>query len=167
MALWIPVSLALNSVNKWEYLSIVPILFVMTRLLILRRRLHPFHYLILSKLAADAIEILLPMMTFSASQLLFFTFDAQLRQFTFSDQQCGRALSLYQDLIYNVTLAVVSTFADIYCLLKLNYYRKTAAKIALLYVLMLVSFHIAESFEGVTSRFILTVIAWQIWLGST
>ncbi|KAK6020754.1 hypothetical protein OSTOST_13586, partial [Ostertagia ostertagi] len=95
-----------------------------------------------------------------------FTFDAQLRQFTFSDQQCGRALSLYQDLIYNVTLAVVSTFADIYCLLKLNYYRKTAAN-SILYVLMLVSFHIAECFEGVTLRFILTVIAWQIWLGST
>ncbi|KAK6011523.1 hypothetical protein OSTOST_23385 [Ostertagia ostertagi] len=70
------------------------------------------------------------------------------------------------DLIYNVTLAVVSTFADIYCLLKLNYYRKTAAN-SILYVLMLVSFHIAECFEGVTSRFILTVIAWQIWLGST
>ncbi|KAK6030216.1 hypothetical protein OSTOST_03655 [Ostertagia ostertagi] len=224
-------------------LGLVPLLYVMMRLLIFRSRLHPFHYLILSKLAADAIEMVLPMMTFSASQLLFgrwlgvqndpivgylalslqyssiytsaamtvnrliavvythqyskwfnkkttiiwiiacwmiawihnaihlkencsFIFNAQMRQFTFSDEQCGRTLSLYQDLIYNVTLAIITTLADIYCLLKMTYYRETATN-SIFYVLMLASFHIAECFEGITIRFILTVIAWQVYLAST
>ncbi|KAK6048777.1 hypothetical protein COOONC_13718 [Cooperia oncophora] len=44
----------------------------------------------------------------------------KVRQFKFSDEECGRTLSLYQDLIYNLTMAVITTLVDVYCLLKLS-----------------------------------------------
>ncbi|KAK6045274.1 hypothetical protein COOONC_17221 [Cooperia oncophora] len=240
--------------------GLVPLLFVMAHLLVFRYRLNPFQYLIISKLTADGLAMLVPVMAFSASQLFFgrwlhednehivgylalslqyssiytsvamtvnrfivvtfprhynkwfntkttmvsitacwviawvhntihlkegcnFTFDAQIRQFKFSDEECGRTLSLYQDLIYNLTMAVITTLVDVYCLLKLSHYRgKTVyspgrskkerswflqtTTNSILYVLMLVSFHVAGCFEGITIQFILTVVAWQLYLAS-
>ncbi|KAK6030218.1 hypothetical protein OSTOST_03657 [Ostertagia ostertagi] len=235
-------------------------MFVMVQLLAYRQCLHPFQYLMLSKLAADGIELLVPIMGFSASQLLFgqwlhenkkpvvgylalslqyssiytsvamtvnrtiavtfpqgykkwfnnkttiiwvaacwviawthnaihlkegchFLFDLQTRLFKFSNEQCGRTLALYQDLIYNLTIAILTTLVDIYCLLKLSCVKKmvtyspnradkerpwflqTTAN-AIFYALMLVSFHVSDYSEGITTRFVLTVVAWQLWLAS-
>ncbi|KAL6738174.1 hypothetical protein Aduo_011751 [Ancylostoma duodenale] len=49
-----------------------------------------------------------------------FTFDPMIEQFVFSSAPCGEALSLYQDLIYNVVLAVISTTVDIFALARLK-----------------------------------------------
>ncbi|KAK5982810.1 hypothetical protein GCK32_002072 [Trichostrongylus colubriformis] len=110
-----------------------------------------------------------------------FTFQAETCQFEFSNEQCGRTLSLYQDLIYNVIIAIVSTLVDIYCLLQLNYKKEMIAYSvnrrkrekpwflqtilnSIFYVSMLGSFHVAVFFEETSVRFILTVAAWQLWL---
>ncbi|RCN31094.1 hypothetical protein ANCCAN_23138 [Ancylostoma caninum] len=49
-----------------------------------------------------------------------FTFDPVIEQFVFSTEQCGETLSLYQDLAYNVVLAVLSTAVDIFSLARLR-----------------------------------------------
>ncbi|EYC14504.1 hypothetical protein Y032_0040g241 [Ancylostoma ceylanicum] len=112
-----------------------------------------------------------------------FTFNPTIQQFVFSNEQCGQNLSLYQDLTYNVVLALLSTIVDIFSLARLRRMGKRPVHISsgakrekpwflqatvnsCLYVLMLGSFHIAECFSGITIRFLLTVIAWQIWLSS-
>ncbi|KAK5973880.1 hypothetical protein GCK32_000532 [Trichostrongylus colubriformis] len=117
-----------------------------------------------------------------------FTFQPETCQFEFNDERCGRTLSLSQDLIYNITIAVASTLVDIYCLLQLNYKKEVCVlkmlaysldrrkrekpwflqtiSNSIFYVLMLASFHVAVFFEGTTMRFILTVAAWQLWLSS-
>ncbi|PIO70783.1 hypothetical protein TELCIR_07349, partial [Teladorsagia circumcincta] len=51
-------------------IGLFPLIFVVVQPLATRRRLHPFQYLMLSKLAADGIELLVPLLCLSASQLL-------------------------------------------------------------------------------------------------
>ncbi|KIH52774.1 hypothetical protein ANCDUO_17118 [Ancylostoma duodenale] len=112
-----------------------------------------------------------------------FTFDPMIEQFVFSTEPCGETLSLYQDLTYNVVLAILSTTVDIFSLVRLRTMSRRTIHIpdgskrekpwflqatinSCLYVLMLGSFHIAECFTGITLQFLPTVIAWQIWLSS-
>nr|CDJ95214.1 unnamed protein product [Haemonchus contortus] len=38
---------------------------------------------------------------------------------------------------------------------------------SILYILMLAAFHIADLFEGATTRFLLAQCSWQLWLVST
>ncbi|KAL6738176.1 hypothetical protein Aduo_011753 [Ancylostoma duodenale] len=49
-----------------------------------------------------------------------FTFDPIIEQFVFSTEPCGETLSLYQDLTYNVVLAILSTAVDIFSLVRLR-----------------------------------------------
>ncbi|KAK6017292.1 hypothetical protein OSTOST_17189, partial [Ostertagia ostertagi] len=48
-----------------------------------------------------------------------FTFNAGTRQLAFSPEPCGRVLSLYVDLIYNLVTAIITLLADVYCVVRL------------------------------------------------
>ncbi|EPB67807.1 hypothetical protein ANCCEY_13100 [Ancylostoma ceylanicum] len=94
-----------------------------------------------------------------------FTYDPTILQFVFSNDRCGAALSLYQDLVYNVVLALLSTAVDIFSLTRLRS-MSSATINSFLYVLMLASFHISDYVNDVTVQFLLTVIVWQMWLSA-
>ncbi|EYC14500.1 hypothetical protein Y032_0040g240 [Ancylostoma ceylanicum] len=103
--------------------------------------------------------------------------------FVFSNDRCGAALSLYQDLVYNVVLALLSTAVDIFSLTRLRSMSSRTRRSpgeskrekpwflqatinSFLYVLMLASFHISDYVNDVTVQFLLTVIVWQMWLSA-
>ncbi|EYC14499.1 hypothetical protein Y032_0040g240 [Ancylostoma ceylanicum] len=112
-----------------------------------------------------------------------FTYDPTILQFVFSNDRCGAALSLYQDLVYNVVLALLSTAVDIFSLTRLRSMSSRTRRSpgeskrekpwflqatinSFLYVLMLASFHISDYVNDVTVQFLLTVIVWQMWLSA-
>ncbi|EYC00576.1 hypothetical protein Y032_0114g424 [Ancylostoma ceylanicum] len=112
-----------------------------------------------------------------------FDFDRSRAEFVFSDSTCGRVISIFIDIVYNIILVVAVIPIDIVSLYLLNKIAKKRAENtkrlqkekpffiqtllnSVLFASMLICFHLAVLSDGAVMRFMMTTAAWEMWLMS-
>ncbi|EYB98219.1 hypothetical protein Y032_0133g1776 [Ancylostoma ceylanicum] len=112
-----------------------------------------------------------------------FNFIGSEAEFAFSDSQCGQFIARYVDIVYNSVLVMTIIPIDILSLFLLHKIAKKRAERtrylrkekpwfiqtllnSLVFACMLVFFHVAVFFDNAVVRFLMTTVAWEIWLMS-